>query len=254
MIAHIDKILKHISDQYHQSYVFIDSAGIGDSCYTRLLIQSLISTGVSECEILHIVPELVAPLYRDDNLVTVVSGYDVAYRIVTEPICIETYNEIDKMVNGYFIDRKIYHMGKLLCDVWPRKHPKNTLVQTWSLASEITLNHLVGYLTHRGKCQFVFNKPHMVLEYCSISFNYNVSIDIFNKIIEKYSNDYEVCWVGSKTDPQLKGGVDCRGLNLYDTFSLLKSSALLVHTGSGIYTMCNVFLPKLKSVMFDLAL
>jgi hypothetical protein len=245
---HIEEILKTIAGQYCQAYVFIDAAGIGDSCYTRLLIQSMISNqSIPKSEILYIVPPIMASLYKDDDLVVVVPGYGVPYRIVTASDCIDAYTKIDAIINKYFLGRKIYHMGKLLCNTWDAKTP--SMRQAWASASGIVLdNNISGSLIHKGTCPLPLGRPHIVLEYCCISFCGGQGIDTSNKIINKYSKNYDVCWVGAKTDPQLIGGIDCRGMDLYDTFSLLKSAAMLIHVGSGIYTLCKTFLPKIKDV------
>jgi hypothetical protein len=242
-IIKIENILAEISEKYTHPCVFIDAAGIGDSCYTRLLIQNIIS---SNPQILHIVPPIVVSLYKDDNLVTVVPGYSIPYRFVTDSVCVSAYKKVDGLVRKYFRNRKVYHLGSLICDAASRN--KLTKMRSiWSLATGIPLDNEPGNLKHNGIIKIPLTKKHVVLEYRGVSMP-NHDIEIFNRIITKYSSNYDVCWVGSVTDPPLVGGVDCRGMDLYDTLSLLKSSELLIHIGSGIYTMCNTFLPQIKAV------
>ncbi len=228
-------------------YLVFDYAGIGDAIHSRLVVQQLARDG----KVCWVVPPLVYELYRDDDVATMYKGFTILYRITTTKLCQILCRFIDLMINTLFKEYHIFNMTNAIVI-----HDKNKQIKVekdfedfYFKANGLERNFKIKHkLIHNEKLsdldvKFNHNK-YVVIEYASFGYGC-LDLNIYDKLIDNLNDiGIDCCFIGSINDKPLNKGIDCRGMNLYNTATLIKNSIGFVGRNSGNQCM-TVFFKKI---------
>lgn len=225
------------------SLIVLDWAGIGDAFYSRYIIHHIPEKAV------WITNPKVANLYRDDTLLPVVPGFASPFRDARQRWVRRLSQGLSsaaaKAFNKPLLD--VSYRVSQYYPTWGRR--PTTYRDLFFDACKIKFNPKVQpTLTHKGI--FKLQCPYVVVEHCSITFG-PVKVEPYEELAQRLrKHGILTLYVGAKSDPPIKGAVDKRGFNLYDTFSMLKGCKAFIGRSSGNESLMG-FLPNIPVFEVD---
>lgn len=221
--------------------VVLDWAGIGDTVHSRLIVQHL----ARDYRVSWITVPLVVPLYKDDKLCQVLTSFASPYRdarqtFIWQGLC----DGMDFMFREMFDFPKLVNISTGVGRYWHKEWSRTSYPELFFAGAGVKRDwSVVHQLTHKGKSKKKL-KRYIIIEHASITFG-NLPVAQYEDLVQRLSKlGIASVVVGGPNDPAIKGAVDCRGLNLYDTFSVVKNSIGFVGRSSGNQSlMC--FLPEI---------
>lgn len=222
--------------------VVFDWAGIGDTVHTRLIIQHL----AREQKVCWVTVPLVAPLYKDDTIAQVLSGFASPYRDprqtwIRDGLCEFLHNLFVEVFDGFKTVDVSYGVGKFWGAGWKQDNYANLFFGGAGVERDPEIKHT---LTHKGTHHEKLPERYIAVESTSISFG-TLPVDNYVKMVNSLkAKDIETVQVGGPSDLVIPNAISALGMNLYDTFSVLKGSLAFVGRSSGNQSLM-VFLPAI---------
>lgn len=230
-------------------YVVIDYGGIGDCIHSRLLVQNLAKNN----KICWIVPPLVFDLYKDDNVSKTYKGFTIPFRNPFHKICNIIIEYIHKIIIEKFKDYKIIDNPFNILQYYIKVNVQS--IDFYFLASGVNRDYNIKHcITHNGKLSDInikLKEKYVVLEYNSLTFGSIADLNKYDVLIKKLNKlNIDVVCVGGLSDKKLNYGIDCRGMSLYDVFTLIKNSVGFIGRNSGNQQLLE-FLPDIPVFEID---
>jgi hypothetical protein len=82
------------------------------------------------------------------------------------------------------------------------------------------------------------------------SFNFSLPNEIISYICNKYK-DYKIYQIGGKSDREIPGTTDKRGLNTVDTSELIAKSEIFIGINSGMMHLANCYPNVIKKIIIQ---
>jgi hypothetical protein len=82
------------------------------------------------------------------------------------------------------------------------------------------------------------------------SFNFDLPNEIISYICNKYK-DYKIYQIGGKSDREIPGTTDKRGLNIVDTSELIAKSEIFIGINSGMMHLANCYPNVIKKIIIQ---
>lgn len=224
--------------------IAIDYAGIGDAIYhARLILQHMRR---DKPRIAWITNPIVSPLFRDDKLMDVFPGFSCKFRhaILDKWINSALFPALDEIFKSYFPKSYTISISGNICKYWSTFGGQgNSFSDRFFRSCGINRDESIRHeLKHNG--EYDLKEKYILLEYSSLAQG-KIPIPECELLVKKLKNvGINTVYVGAKTDPEILGGIDARGKNMYDVFSIAKKSIGLVGKASGNLSVC-CFLPNI---------
>jgi hypothetical protein len=229
----------------------LDWAGIGDACcHTRLILQHLVSKQGKR--VTWIATKKVGNLFKDDDYMRVLEGF---YNHFRNP---GGHGQVvlSQWINTVFEERfpkwkKIHVSNMVMCRYFEHVSAPNIsdfFFRCCSMQRDFSIKHSLKHLGFAPEKPP--KNPYLVLEYIADTYG-KADRTRVTRLVENLSNIgiTSVCvgpsdgWVVPRADMRL-------GMNLYDTFSIVKGAIVFVGRSSGNQSL-TCFLPSLPIFEVD---
>jgi hypothetical protein len=210
-------------------------AGIGDAVHDRLIVQHL----CREHKVTWLTTPAVASLYKDDHLCQVIPTFSSPYRDARQTwlwqgLC----DTIDFLFEKHFPSVKRVHISAGVARHWHNGWKGDSYPGLFfggaGVARDLSIIH---QLTHLGTPPIDLPERYIVLEHASITFG-TLPASYYEELTRRLDRlGIATVVVGAGSDPDVKGAIDARGMNLYDTFSIMKGACGFVGRSSGNQSM-----------------
>lgn len=254
LIVNVTNIFKKLAPQLRKktTAIVIDYGGIGDAIHTRLIAQHLVSHG-------HVVTWItnpfVATLYKDDTLMQVLPGFAMRFRDPRSKWQNLLTTQIKKIASTIFRHKKIIDVSCGVAHIFGKAHwgnYANMFFNGAGIRRDVKLKH---QLTHNGKLEDIrpelVDKKYVIIEHASLTFG-TVNVSKYADFVDNHKKNGVACvYLGSLKDPEIPNAIDCRGLNMYDTYTVLKNSIGMLARASGNQS-AMAFLPKVRVYEVDI--
>jgi len=223
--------------------VALDWAGIGDAiCHSRLILQHLLPQ-----RILWITTPTVYGLFKDDRLMDVRCGFN-GERNVETPFLIDLATQTEEIMKIIFSKRCISITKNIMINF--NRCSKYNFSDMFFCSCGMSRNRTIKHaLSHNGEKSINTSKKYIVIEHSSLC-GIPANIVSYKKLFSRIKDRYDIFLLGSLSDPVIDGAIDCRGMSLYDTFSIVRDCSIFIGRSSGNQSlMC--FLPHIPLIEVD---
>jgi hypothetical protein len=230
VVALAEETDKALGSIHPKGLVVFDWAGIGDAIHSRLIVQHL----AKEQEVSWITTPQVAPLYKDDKLAEVFSGVSSDFRDASKIWIVDGLcPAIDAVAKKLFGDRLVNissNVGRYYQNGWDGKSYVSLFFGAVGLKRDKAIKH---QLRHLGTPTIGLPKRYIALENHSITFG-APPVGQYQEMTARLGDiGIAVVQVGATGVPRVNGTVDARGMDLYDTYSIVKGAIGFVGRNSG---------------------
>jgi hypothetical protein len=248
----LDEIRLLISDQDPSSTIVISEyAGLGDTIHTRLALQHL--DKIDNSRLVWITPNLVADLYKDDNL-CLNFGNDVynPFRNPNIRFCRFFSSYMSSILDFVFSDHtcidvtnKILHSHNNF-----KKRRIGFANHAFAALGVAKDEHMHHYINHEGCVDLNNTKPIVCIE--TTRHESSANVKKYTDIITNLSRVYDVIIIGGTQDATKYKNLfmDCRGWSLYDTLSVMKKASLFIGRNSSNTTLM-AFIDDIHMLIVD---
>ena len=231
--------------------IVFDSAGIGDLVHSRLIIQHLNELYKN---ITWLVPAIIKPLYKDDDLTNVIDCCYIKYRNTNGLVERKLIELIDDILLFNFPNNKIYNIPYNVLKYCISGNSFVSHTDLWFKSNKIERNKNIKHkIIHNGKLEDLkldLKSKYIVMEYCCLSSG-GLNVQLCEKFITTINQlNIDVVYIGSLQDSFINNGIDCRGYSLYDTLILIKNSSGFLGRCSGNECL-TAFHPKIPIFEVD---
>lgn len=224
--------------------VVVCYGGIGDAIHSRLLAQNLVKVGHT---VAWITNPFVAGLYKDDPVMQVLPGFALRYRDPRPKWQHMLCGEIRKHAQLCFHGKKVLDVSCSVSLAYSK--------QRWSNYAKLFFNgagirqdpNVKHSLVHHGELSKLrpdlVGKKFILIEHASLTFG-TVPVEHYRDFVARHAaQGIPSIYVGAKTDPEIPGALDGRGLSMYDTYTLAKNCHAMLAKASGNQSLM-AFQPK----------
>lgn len=230
------------------SLLALDWAGIGDACcHARLILQHVVKMGK---EVTWICIPKVASLFRDDPMMRVFPGIENPYRVPGLPNQMRVTHGIDEHFEICFPGwKKLNISHSVMC----RYHGGAGISFTDRFFGACGMTRdpsIVHSLTHLGSVPKDLPIPYVVFEHTGSSHG-SAHPDLAKLLVSNLRKIgvATVC-VGGLGSYPVPGAIMRTGLDMYNTFSIVKGATAMVGRSSGNQSLA-CFLPTLPVFEID---